>query len=171
MAKSRLHQLAERGQSVWVDFLSRELVHGGELRRLIDEDAVTGITSNPTIFQQAISRGSDYDEQLKACLEELDDATEIFFRLAEDDVRDACDVLRPVWDGGHGQDGYVSIEVDPGLAYDTAATFQQAMELHEAIDRPNLFVKIPATVPGVAAIEDAIARGKSINITLIFSLS
>src|SRR5438067_8629295 len=119
MAKSRLHRLAERGQSIWIDNLSRSLVHEGGLQRLIDEDAVTGVTSNPTIFQKAIAGGSDYDEQLKACLEELDDATEIFFRLAVDDVRDACDVLRPVWERTGGEDGYVSLEVDPTLAYDT----------------------------------------------------
>jgi transaldolase len=137
---------------------------------MIDEDAVTGITSNPTIFQQAIATGSDYDEQLKACLDELDDPTEIFFRLAETDVRDACDVLRPIWERTQGKDGYVSLEVDPGLAYDTEGTFEQAMRLHEEVERSNLLVKIPATLPGLPAIEDSIARGKSINITLIFSL-
>src|SRR5438093_5077877 len=119
MAKSRLHALHERGQSIWIDNLSRELVHSGGLQRLIDEDAVTGVTSNPTIFQKAIAGGSDYDEQLKSCLEELEDPREIFFRLAIDDVRDACDVLRPVWETTGGGDGFVSLEVDPGLAYDT----------------------------------------------------
>jgi transaldolase len=137
---------------------------------MIDEDAVTGITSNPTIFQQAISKGSDYDEQVRGCLDELDDPTEIFFRLAETDVREACDVLRPVWERTDGDDGYVSLEVDPGLAYDTEGTFEQAMRLHEEVERSNLLVKIPATMPGLPAIEDSIARGKSINITLIFSL-
>ena len=170
MATSRLHQLAERGQSIWIDFLSREFVQSGELQRMVDEDAVTGITSNPTIFQQAIAKGSDYDEQLKACLDELDDPTEVFFRLAETDVRDACDVLRPIWERTDGEDGYVSLEVDPGLAYDTEGTFEQAMRLHEEVERSNLLVKIPATLPGLPAIEDSIARGKSINITLIFSL-
>jgi transaldolase len=170
MPKSRLHRLAERGQSVWIDNLSRELVHGGGLQRLIDEDAVTGVTSNPTIFQKAIAGGTDYDEQIRASLEELDDPRAIFFRLAIDDVRDACDVLRPVWEATAGDDGFVSLEVDPGLAYDTEGTFEQAIELHERVDRPNLFVKIPATKLGLPAIEDCIARGRSINITLIFSL-
>jgi transaldolase len=170
MAKSRLHKLAERGQSIWIDNLSRRLVHGGELQRLIDEDAVTGVTSNPTIFQKAIASGDDYDVQLRSLLETSDDLRAAFFALAQDDVRDACDLFRPVWERTGAADGYVSIEVDPGLAYDTEGTFEQAIELHEAIDRPNLFVKIPATVAGLPAIEDCIARGRSINITLIFSL-
>jgi transaldolase len=167
---TRLEKLAERGQSIWIDNLSRELVHTGGLERLIDEDSVTGVTSNPTIFQKAISQGEDYDDQLRELLARTDDVREIFFELAEDDVRDACDVLRPVWDRTHGGDGYVSIEVDPWLAQDTAGTFAQAMDLHEAVDRPNAFVKIPATLAGLPAIEDCIAKGRSINITLIFSL-
>jgi transaldolase len=171
MAKSRLHKLAKRGQSVWIDNLSRELVHGGGLQRLIDEDAVTGVTSNPTIFQKAIAAGHAYDDQLRELLTELHDPREIFFALAVDDVRDACDVLRPVWDATRGDDGFVSLEVDPGLAYDREGTFAQAIELHERVDRPNLFVKIPATMPGLPAIEDCIAHGRSINITLIFSLA
>jgi transaldolase len=170
MAKSRLQKLAERGQSIWIDNLSRQLVHGGGLQKLIEESFVTGVTSNPTIFQKAISQSEDYDEQLRALLETTDDPREIFFRLAEDDVRDACDVLLPVWERTNGNDGYVSIEVDPWLAYDTEGTFEQAIELHATIDRPNLHVKIPATMAGLPAIEDCIARGKSINITLIFSL-
>ena len=170
MARSRLNELAERGQSVWIDFLSREFVHGGELERMIDEDAVTGITSNPTIFQQAISRGADYDAQLKECLDTSDDPTEVFFRLAADDVRDACDVLRPVWDESRGQDGFVSLEVDPTLANETEATLEQAIALYDQVDRPNALIKIPATKAGLPAIEESIARGVSINITLIFSL-
>src|SRR5438034_2888980 len=171
MAKSRLQKLAERGQSIWIDNLSRQLVHGGGLKKLIDESFVTGVTSNPTIFQKAIAHSDDYDDQLRALLETTDDPREIFFRLAEEDVRDACDVLLSVWERTNGIDGYVSIEVDPWLAYDTEGTFEQAVELHEAIDRPNLHVKIPATMAGLPAIEDCIARGKSINITLIFSLA
>jgi transaldolase len=170
MAKSRLQTLVDRGQSIWIDNLSRQLVRGGGLQKLIDESAVTGVTSNPTIFQKAISKSNDYDEQLRALLETTDDPREVFFRLAEDDVRDACDVLRPVWERTSGIDGYVSIEVDPWLAYDTEGTFEQAIRLHETIDRPNLHVKIPATMAGLPAIEDCIARGRSINITLIFSL-
>src|SRR2546423_5015008 len=170
MSKSRLHQLSELGQSVWIDFLSRKMLQTGELERLMRDDAVVGITSNPTIFQKAISGGDLYDEQIRACLDELDDPKEIFWRLAEKAVGDACDVLRRVWDAGHGQDGYVSIEVDPNLARDTEATIAEAQRLHAEIDRPNLFVKIPATKEGLPAIEEMIASGKSINVTLIFSL-
>jgi transaldolase len=162
--------VAERGQSIWIDNLSRRLVHGGELARLMDEDAVTGITSNPTIFQKAISGSSDYDEQLKACPAGLDPA-EIFFRLAVQDIRDACDVLRPVWERTVGADGYVSLEVEPGLAYDTEGTIEQALDLRERVDRPNAYIKIPATAAGLPAIEECIAHGRSINITLIFSLA
>ena len=168
--KSRLHQLAERGQSVWIDFLSRGFVHDGELRRMIEDDAVTGITSNPSIFQQAIANGREYDDQLKELVSTTDDATEIFFALAVDDVRDACDVLRPIWERTEGQDGYVSLEVDPTLAHDTERTLEQAIRLHDEVGRPNVLIKIPATLEGLPAIEDAIARGVPINITLIFSL-
>jgi transaldolase len=170
MAKSRLHQLSEAGVSVWIDNLSRDLIQSGELERMMREDAVVGITSNPTIFQKAISSGDAYDAQLREVLEEEKDSTEIFISLAAKDVTDACDLLRKVWDEGGGKDGYVSIEVDPTLAYDTEGTVAQAVRFHKLINRPNLFVKIPATRPGLPAIEDMIAKGKSINVTLIFSL-
>jgi transaldolase len=170
MAKSRLHELAERGQSVWIDFLSREFVHGGGLARMVDEDAVTGMTSNPSIFQSAIAKGRDYDEQMRELLATTEDPAEIFFALAVEDVRDACDVMRPFWDATGGEDGYVSLEVDPTLAGSTDATLEQAILLHGLVDRPNVYIKIPATLEGLPAIEDAIARGVSINITLIFSL-
>ena len=170
MAKSRLHELSELGQSVWIDFLSRDLLQKGELARMMHDDAVVGVTSNPTIFQKAISSGNAYDEQMREVLQEERDPKEVFLRLAVQDVSDALDLLRPVWDGGGGRDGYVSIEVDPNLAYDTQATLAEAVRLHEWIGRPNLFVKIPATKPGLPAIEEMIARGKSINVTLTFSL-
>jgi transaldolase len=170
MAKSRLRKLADAGQSIWVDNLSRELVHGGGLQRLVDEDAVTGVTSNPTIFQKAIAAGRAYDQQLAAEMRETDDPRDLFFRLAVADVQDACDVLRPTWEKTGGDDGFVSLEVDPGLAYDTTETFEQAIDLHGRVDRPNVYIKIPATRLGLPAIEDCIARGRSINITLIFSL-
>ena len=170
MGESRLHRLSELGQSVWIDFLSRDLLRSGELERRMRDDAVVGVTSNPTIFQKAISAGDAYDEQLREVLEDERDPKEVFIRLATKDVGDALDLLRPVWDGGGGQDGYVSIEVDPTLAFDTGATIDEAQRLHELIDRPNLFVKIPATKAGLPAIEEMIARGRSINVTLIFSL-
>jgi transaldolase len=170
MPKSNLHKLSELGQSVWIDFLSRELIHSGELERKMRDDAVVGVTSNPTIFQKAISQGSAYDEQLRELADRESDPKEIFIQLAARDIIDACDLLRRVWDEGHGQDGYVSMEVDPDLAYETEATIEQARRFHELIDRPNLFVKIPATQPGLTAIEEMIARGRSINVTLTFSL-
>jgi transaldolase len=170
MSKSRLHQLSELGQSVWIDFLSRQMLRSGKLARMMEKDAVVGVTSNPTIFQKAISEGNDYDEQLRDCLQETDDPKEIFWRLAATDVGDACDLLRGVWDAGNGRDGYVSIEVDPNLAGDTAGTIAEAQHLHETIDKPNLYVKIPATKEGLPAIEEMISRGRNINVTLTFSL-
>jgi transaldolase len=170
MGESRLHQLSSLGQSVWIDFLSRRLIKGGGLERLMREDAVVGVTSNPTIFQKAISEGDAYDEQLREVLADEDDPKEVFLKLAVKDVQDACDLLRSVWDEGQGQDGYVSIEVDPNFAFDTDATIAEAQRLHELVDRPNCFVKIPGTKDGLPAIEEMIARGKNINVTLIFSL-
>jgi transaldolase len=170
MAKSRLHELSEHGQSVWIDSLSRQWLREGFLEQLMREDAVVGVTSNPTIFQKALAEGDWYDDQLRELLRELDDTREIFFHLAVKDIQDACDLFRPVWDSGHGQDGYVSLEVDPDLAYEREATFEQAMRLHDWVERPNLHVKIPATEPGLGAIEDSIARGRNINVTLIFGL-
>ena len=170
MAESKLHELSERGQSVWIDSISREWLQNGFLERLIREDAVVGVTSNPTIFQKALAGGDWYDEQLREIVSEEDEPKEIFYRLAVKDIQDACDRLRAVWDGGGGEDGYVSMEVDPTLAYDRDGTIEEAMRLHDWIDRPNLLVKIPATEPGLGAIEECIARGRSINVTLIFSL-
>jgi transaldolase len=170
MAESRLDAIQARGQSVWIDLLSRDLVQTGELQDLIDDKAVTGLTSNPTIFQKAIAGGGSYDDQISSLLEDTDDPRVIFFALAVDDVRDACDVFRPVWERSGGEDGYVSLEVDPGLAFDTKATAEQAADLHARVDRPNLYVKIPATKEGLPAIEDSIAAGIPINVTLIFSL-
>ena len=169
MPESRLHEVAARGQSVWFDTLSRDLVASGELARMMQDDAVTGVTSNPTIFQKALAQGNAYDEQITALYAETDDAEQIFFALALDDIRAACDVLSPVHDASPW-DGYVSMEVLPSLAYDTEATFTQARWIAKEVDRPNLLVKIPATQAGLPAIEDCIAHGTSINITLIFSL-
>jgi transaldolase len=171
VAESRLHQLSELEQSVWIDTITRQWLQDGTLQRLIDEDAVVGVTSNPTIFQKAIADGNAYDEQLKELLELEDEPKEIFYNLAVRDIQGACDTLRQVWDAGGGKDGYVSMEVDPNLASDQEATIEEAMRFHEWIDRPNLFVKIPATQAGLGAIEECIARGRSINVTLIFSLN
>jgi transaldolase len=170
MPESRLHRLSALGQSVWSDYLSRDLLHTGGLARMMDEDAVTGVTSNPTIFQKAISQGAAYDEQLRELIEHEQDAKEIFVALAGRDIGEACDLMRKVWDDGKGLRGYVSMEVDPTLAYDTDGTLAEARRLHALVDRPNLYVKIPGTKPGLPAIEEMIAAGKSINVTLIFSL-
>jgi transaldolase len=167
---SPLHRLSALGQSVWIDFLSRKSIRGGHLQSLLDEDAVVGATSNPSIFQKAMTEGDAYDEQLHELAAEGIEGKDVFWRLAEQDIREACDLFRPIWDAGLGRDGYVSLEVDPNLAYDAPATFAEAMRIHDVVDRPNLMVKIPATKPGLAAIEDAIAEGRSINVTLIFSL-
>src|SRR5437763_14055754 len=168
MAESRLHQLSARGQSVWIDYLSRDLLETGELKRMMEEDALVGVTSNPTIFQKALSQGDADDEQLRM-LEHEGDAKEIFLHLAVRDVENALDLLAPTHER-NPEDGYVSIEVDPNLAYDTKATYDEAIRLHEWIRRPNLYVKIPGTEPGIKAIEDCIAAGRSINVTLLFSL-
>ncbi len=162
-----LRQLAENGQSVWTDYLSRRFVKDGDLARLI-EAGIVGLTSNPTIFQGAIAEGEAYDDQIRELSAELDDPREIFWRLAADDIRDACDLLSEVHAGG--KDGWVSLEVDPTLAYDTETTISEAKRLHDLVDRPNVFVKIPATEPGLKAIEETIAAGVAVNVTLIFSL-
>jgi transaldolase len=171
MPESNLHKLSALGQSVWIDYLSRQMLQSGKLARMMEEDAVVGVTSNPTIFQKAIAEGDAYDDQLREILESgEEDPKEIFLRLSSHDISDACDLLRNVWEEGQGLDGYVSWEVDPTLAYDRDRTVAEALRLHEWIDRPNLYVKIPATEPGLGAIEEMIAAGKSINVTLIFSL-
>ena len=170
MAKSRLHELAAQGQSVWFDTLSRKLIESGGLKKMMVEDAVTGVTSNPSIFQKALAEGNAYDEQMKELLKASDDPTEIFFGLALEDIRNACDVLRPAFDKANGGDGFVSMEVEPGIAYDTEKSFDQARWIAKEVDRPNLMVKIPATVAGLPAIEECTAKGTAINITLIFSL-
>jgi transaldolase len=164
-----LQQLGEHGQSVWIDYLSRKFVKDGELAALV-ERGVVGVTSNPTIFQGAIAEGDAYDDQIRELSADHDDPKEIFWLLARDDIRDACDVLRAVWDEGNGKDGWVSLEVDPTLAHDAKTTASEAKRLHELVDRPNLFIKIPATMAGIDAIEETIAAGIPVNVTLIFSL-
>src|SRR5215213_3350309 len=165
-----LARLSQLGQSVWVDFISREALQNGELERLVREDAVVGLTSNPTIFQKAIASGDRYDDQLREVLEHEDDGGEVFLQLAVTDIQDAADMLRPIWDDGSGRDGYVSLEVDPTLAHDAESTKQAAQRIWDLVDRPNLLVKIPGTQAGLQAIEDSIARGISVNVTLLFSL-
>ncbi len=165
----RLGKMLELGQAPWVDELSREDIKNGGLQRMID-DGIVGITSNPAIFQKAIGGSDLYDDQLQELARTEDDPKEMFWSIASDDIRDACDIFMPVYERTGGEDGFVSLEVQPDIAYDTQATVDEAVRLHEMVDKPNLFVKIPATLPGLVAIEEMISRGKSINVTLIFSL-
>jgi transaldolase len=165
-----LAQLSEQGVSIWLDDLSRELLRTGDLQRLLDTKSVVGVTTNPTIFASALAKGDAYDEQLREIAASGKDVDRAVFELTTSDVREACDVLRPAYDRTNGVDGRVSIEVDPRLAHDTAKTIETARALYEAVDRPNVMIKIPATVEGLPAITQAISEGISVNVTLIFSL-
>jgi transaldolase len=165
-----LKALAEQGQSPWIDYLSRTFVNDGEFAGLVDA-GIRGVTSNPTIFEAAIAEGDAYDEQLHEVLEHESDPKEVFLALAREDIRKACDLLRSVFDRGDAtRDGWVSLEVDPNLAADAAGTTEEARRLHGMIDRPNLFVKIPGTRAGLSAIEETVASGIPVNVTLLFSL-
>ncbi|HJU80371.1 MAG TPA: transaldolase [Acidimicrobiia bacterium] len=170
MPKSRLHGLAAAGQSIWSDQLSREMIDGGELERRISEDAVSGVTSNPTIFAGAITKGAAYDRPLQELAKSGHTAEEIVTKLMTADIADACDVLRSTWEWSEGGDGFVSVEVSPLVAHETDATVAEAREWVKRIDRPNLLVKVPATAAGVDAIRRLTAEGISINVTLVFSL-
>ena len=165
----RLQKMRELGQAPWVDELSREDIKNGGLQRMID-DGIVGVTSNPSIFQKAIAGSDLYDEQLHKLAKKDNDPKQMFWEVAKRDIQDACDIFMPVYEETGGEDGFVSLEVQPEIAHDIQATIDEAARLHEMVDRPNLFVKIPATLQGVVAIEEMISRGKSINVTLIFSL-
>src|SRR5690349_15797214 len=165
-----LKALADNGVSVWLDDLSRERIETGNLQELIDTKGVVGVTTNPSIFQAALAKGDRYDADLRRYASEGKTVDETVFGLTTEDVRNACDILKPVFDATNGVDGRVSIEVDPRLAHETAKTVAQAKELAAAVDRDNLLIKIPATVEGLPAISQVIAAGISVNVTLIFSL-
>jgi transaldolase/glucose-6-phosphate isomerase len=168
---SRLQTLAEAGQAVWLDFIDREFMAKGGLKKLVEEDGLTGVTSNPTIFEKAIGHSPAYDDQLKTEVEGNPGTVESTYEaLAIKDIQDACDTLKPVYDRLGGQDGYVSIEVSPYLAMGTDTTLAAAKRLWKTVDRENLMVKIPGTAPGVPAIHDALDAGININVTLLFSL-
>jgi transaldolase len=162
--------LAKEGQSVWLDFITRELVRKGKLQWLIDEDGLRGMTSNPTIFQKAIAGSDDYDDQLAQLAREGKNAEQIFEGLAVTDIQEACDHFRPLYDRTNGEDGFVSIEVGPALAHDTAGTIAEARRLWQEVNRPNVMVKVPGTEEGWPAVEQLIGEGLNINITLLFSL-
>jgi transaldolase/glucose-6-phosphate isomerase len=168
--KNSLFRLEDFGVSVWCDELSRDLIRGGGLAALIKEKAVVGVTSNPTIFEKAISEGVAYDADIEALARAGKPREAIYESLVVSDIREACDLLRPIYDRTAGADGYVSVEVSPELADDTQGTIKEAIRYHEDVGRPNLLVKIPATPAGVPAIQHMVGLGKSINITLIFSV-
>jgi transaldolase len=166
-----LKKLAELGQSVWYDYIRRDLYEGGELRRLIEEDGLSGMTSNPTIFQKAIAETDLYDASIRRMSGRGLSGAALFEALEVEDVRAAADVFRPVFDRTKGDDGFVSIEVNPALSHDTEGTVAEARRLWRACDRPNVMVKIPGTTEGIPAIRTALADGININITLLFSVA
>lgn len=165
-----LERLSNEGVAIWLDDLSRKRITSGNLAELIDESSLVGVTSNPTIFQKAISGGDGYDRQLADLAARGVTVEEAVRMITTSDVRDAADVLRPVHEATNGQDGRVSIEVDPRLAYRTEATVAEAKQLAWLVDRPNTFIKIPATREGLPAITEVIGKGISVNVTLVFSL-
>ncbi|OBK22261.1 transaldolase [Mycobacterium asiaticum] len=165
-----LAALSDAGVSVWLDDLSRDRIKSGNLQELIDTKSVVGVTTNPSIFQKALADSDTYDDQVSELAERGADVDATIRTVTTDDVRNACDVLRPQWESSDGVDGRVSIEVDPRLAHDTDKTTQQAIELWKIVDRPNLFIKIPATEKGIPAITAVLAEGISVNVTLIFSV-
>jgi transaldolase len=170
MSDDHLQELTEAGVSIWLDDLSRERIETGNLAELIKNDNVVGVTTNPSIFAAALADGERYDDQVRELAASGADVDKTVFALTTTDVRNACDVMRPVFDATNGVDGRVSIEVAPDLAFDTDETLASAKELWQEVDRPNLFIKIPATTEGAPAISDTLAEGISVNVTLIFGL-
>jgi transaldolase len=168
---NRLREIEALGQSIWIDNISRQILDEGVLRRLIEEDGITGVTSNPTIFEKAMGHSDRYDDGFREELEHTSDPEEIFNQLAYRDIRDAADLLRPVWERTKGQDGYVSFEVASSLAYDTDGTIEAAKHHRAAIDRPNVLIKVPGTAEGVNAFEELTAFGLNVNVTLLFAVS
>jgi transaldolase len=168
--RNPLLALRKAGQSVWLDYIQRSLLQSGELRRLVEEDGLSGVTSNPTIFDKAISESSDYDASFARLRAKKASVAEAYETLVAEDITAACDILRPVFDQTGGTDGFVSVEVSPLLAHDAEGTVQEVRRWFERINRPNLMVKIPGTPEGVPAIEAMIGEGRNINITLLFSV-
>src|SRR5215211_4753471 len=166
----RLAALTAAGTSVWLDQIRRSLIESGELKRLVEEDSLRGVTSNPAIFEKAILGSDDYDDQIAECARQGMTSREIYEAIAIKDVQMAADVLRPVSDETGGLDGFVSLEVEPELAHDTDKTLEQARDFWKRVDRPNLMIKIPGTEEGVPAIEQAIHEGINVNVTLLFSV-
>ena len=170
MEKNRLKQIHDLGQSIWLDFFDRKIMNNGDLQKLIDEDGIRGVTSNPAIFEKAISSSDDYNEDIIALSRQKSSNDEIFYALAVKDIQRAADFFKPLYEGSNGEDGFVSLEVSPHLARDTEGTIKQAKELWDAVDRKNVMIKIPGTAEGLYAIRNCISEGININVTLLFGL-
>jgi transaldolase len=170
MTETKLHKLAELGQSIWLDYIDRSFIQSGELADYVQK-GLRGLTSNPAIFEKAISEGDDYDDQIRKLALEGATAQEIYEELVVEDMRTAADVLRPVYNETDGRDGFVSLEVNPHLAHDRQGTINEAKRLSAAVDRPNLMIKVPATTEGLLAFQDLVEDGVNINVTLLFSIS
>lgn len=170
MQNNPLNQLATFGQSIWLDYIRRDLITSGDLQRLIEEDDLRGITSNPAIFEKAITDSHAYDAAIHALAQQGDSATAIYETLSQQDVQSAADAFRPLYDRTNGKDGYVSLEVNPHLAHDTDGTLQEARRLWATLNRPNVLIKIPATTAGLPAIQQLISEGINVNVTLLFGL-
>ena len=169
MPKNRLELLHDAGQSIWLDFIDRKILRNGDLARRIREDALTGMTSNPTIFEKALAEGDLYDDQMRGAPEGRS-ALELFELVETSDVRDACDIFMPIYDATNGGDGYVSIEVSPGAANNSKETVAEAQRLWAMVDRPNVMIKVPGTAEGAVAVRTLIGAGLNVNITLLFAI-
>jgi transaldolase len=170
MTENPLLKLSTFGQSIWLDYIRRQLIESGELKKLIDEDGLKGVTSNPAIFQKAIANNNDYDEAIRTLAQAGKSVAEIYQVLTIEDVQGAADLFRPLYDRVEGQDGFVSLEVNPHLAHDTEGTIQEARRLWQALGRPNVLIKVPATKAGLPAIKQLISEGTNVNVTLLFGL-
>jgi transaldolase / glucose-6-phosphate isomerase len=166
-----LIQLREYGQSPWYDYIRRGMITSGQLQTLIDQDGLMGMTSNPAIFEKAIAGSTDYADAITQAASELLGVKEIYERVAIQDIQDAADMMQPVYESSKGRDGYISLEVSPDLAFDTQATIEEAVRLHEAVARKNVMIKVPGTLEGLPAIEELLSRGININVTLLFSMA
>src|SRR5579875_2413835 len=171
MSTNRLNDIEELGQAIWLDNLNRELVEDGELKRLIEEDGLSGVTSNPTIFEKGMGHSDRYDDDFREVTAKTDDPEEVFFQLGYKDVRAAADLLKPVFDRTDGQDGYVSFELQPSLSFDAEGSVEWAVKHYERIDRENVLIKVPGTAEGVKAFEELTARGVNVNVTLLFAVT
>ncbi|MBV8802749.1 MAG: transaldolase, partial [Gammaproteobacteria bacterium] len=170
MTNNPLIELEKLGQSIWLDYIKRDMFQNGLLNKLINEDGLRGMTSNPDIFEKSITKSHDYDNEIQTLIKDKKDTLQIYRTLTKNDVRSAADAFRPVFESTNKLDGYVSLEVNPHLAYDSEGTIKEAHTLWKEVDRPNIFIKIPATKQGLLAIQQLISEGININVTLLFGL-